>query len=275
MKFLTVIVWLISSLPLISSNVAHADARQEAHRHYEAGVRAFDELRFADAAAEFERAYAQAPAWQVLYNLGTVYVALGRCVEAAATLERYLQQADDSVGPERPVQVQAEIAKQRAKTGSPGARVDASRTEITAPPQTVPPMAASAAQPESDTDPGSVHRIVGLSLGAAGLAGVAVGVVVAGLGQGKHNDAVELWHHGHPPDQAINATEVAEAHALEDAANRQKTAGFATIGVGAAFVLAGVARIWLAPDAAPAIVSWRVSGWASMAASGVVMQRSW
>lgn len=316
----------IASEPWTTSR-AQADARDEAHRHYEAGVLAFDELRFADSAAEFEQAYALAPAWQVLYNLGTVYAALGRPLQAIDAFGHYLEQADSSIGPERRQQVQAEIAKQRAKTGLLEIRVDATRAAIRVDGRPVgrsplpepirlaagshrvdveregfraqtrqavavganqrrvlelsllplaqssaagfeaTPLAAAdiPAPPKPDSDPGAVQRIAGFSLGGAGLVGVATGAIVAGLGQGKHNDAVDLAYRGQWP----------EARSLEAEADRQKTLGFVTLGVGSAFVVAGVILVLLAPDAEPVAPRLRVSGWAATGSAGVVMHRSW
>jgi tetratricopeptide (TPR) repeat protein len=114
----------------LSAGSAHADSSDEAGRHFEAGVQAFEEQRLGDAAGEFERAYELKPNWQVLYNLGSVYAALGRPVEAADAFERYLEQGVGSIAEDRKREVEAELARQRAKTGQleitvnePGAEV--------------------------------------------------------------------------------------------------------------------------------------------------------
>jgi tetratricopeptide (TPR) repeat protein len=81
------------------------------------GATAFEQQRFADAAREFERAYDLEPAWQVLYNLGTVYAALGRPVDAIEAFERYLKLGGPDVDGGRRSEVTLEIARQHEKSG--------------------------------------------------------------------------------------------------------------------------------------------------------------
>jgi tetratricopeptide (TPR) repeat protein len=57
---------------------AQVDPKPAAHEHYEKCLAAFDDERFQDAADEFEAAYKISPVFAVLYNMGRVYVALGR-----------------------------------------------------------------------------------------------------------------------------------------------------------------------------------------------------
>lgn len=114
----------------LESAPARADASEEAGQHFEAGVRAFDEQRFGDAASEFERAYDLKPAWQVLYNLGSVYAALGRPVAAVAAFERYREQGGTSVPEARRKEVDAELVRQRAKIALLDITVNAPRAEV-------------------------------------------------------------------------------------------------------------------------------------------------
>jgi tetratricopeptide (TPR) repeat protein len=109
---------------------AQQDPKAAAHEHYDKGIAAFDDERFQDAADEFEAAYRISPAFAVLYNLGRVYVALGRPVEAMRAFETYLAQGAATVDRSRVQEVRAEIEKQRARIGSialrtvpPGAEV--------------------------------------------------------------------------------------------------------------------------------------------------------
>lgn len=132
MRVLPFLLRLLSFLLLaLSLPTTRARADEGAARaHFEAGVRAYDEQRLADAAAEFERAYQLSPAWQVLYNLGSVYAALGDPVASVASYERYLQQADDSVSAERRAEVQAELTRQRSKIGFIHVSVDPPGAEV-------------------------------------------------------------------------------------------------------------------------------------------------
>jgi hypothetical protein len=122
---------LMSALIVAAVNTAHADVKQaDARNHFDAGTLAFDQARFADAALEFEQAYALEPAWQVLYNLGAVYAALGRSAEAAAAFELYLEQGVGSIGADRGREVESELARQRAKTGELEITVSDSGAEL-------------------------------------------------------------------------------------------------------------------------------------------------
>ena len=105
---------LIGSISL-RAGLVYADSRDDAGEHFEAGVHAFEEQRFGDAAREFEQAYRIDPTWQVLFNLGSVYAALGRPVEAVDAFERYQSSGGTQLSEERRRAVEAEIARQRSK----------------------------------------------------------------------------------------------------------------------------------------------------------------
>ena len=95
-----------------------ADPKAAAREHFQKGVAAFDERRFAEAAEEFEAAYRLSPAFVVLYNIGQVHVILGRSVEAVDAFDKYLKQGASAVSAERRREVQAEIEKQTARIGT-------------------------------------------------------------------------------------------------------------------------------------------------------------
>lgn len=109
---------------------ARADPRDDAAMHFNAGVRAFEERRFADAALEFESAYGLSPAWVVLYNLGSVYAALGRPVDSVDAFERYLADGGSKIDDVRRREVETEIARQRAKIAVVELSVNAAKAEI-------------------------------------------------------------------------------------------------------------------------------------------------
>ena len=112
--------------------VAHAqiDSKAAAREHFEKGVAAFNEGRFAEAALEFESAYKLSPAPVVLYNIGQVDVALGRSVEAVDAFERYLADGATTISAERRAEVQAEIEKQRAQSGTIAVQTDPAGASI-------------------------------------------------------------------------------------------------------------------------------------------------
>jgi len=94
------------------------DNKALAREHFDKGVAAFADRRFAEAAEEFDAAYRISPAFVVLYNIGQVNVALGRSVEAVDAFDQYLKQGASAVSAGRRQEVSAEIEKQRARIGT-------------------------------------------------------------------------------------------------------------------------------------------------------------
>lgn len=70
-----------------------ADVRTEARERFNRGLALFDEGDNAGALAEFKKTYLLVPNRLVLYNIGMVYAAMNRPVEAADTLEKVLADA--------------------------------------------------------------------------------------------------------------------------------------------------------------------------------------
>jgi tetratricopeptide (TPR) repeat protein len=274
-------------------SVAHADV-VSAQQHFEAGVRAFEEQRLAEAAAQFQLAYASEPAWQLLYNLGSVYAALGDSVAAVDSFESYLSSADASVTRERREQVTFELARQRSRIGTLVLRAEPNGAEVRvdAKPAGSTPLSqplrlgvgthtvdlsrlgfrsarrdveiaagrqselvvvlereperarATATAPvkpavRDRADAGTAQRIVGWTLGASALGGLAAGTVIMVKAHYKHLDALDLV----AQDQRPRAEE------LESRAERQQTLGIAVLGVSGAVFVAGAIVLWSAPSA--------------------------
>jgi hypothetical protein len=103
-------------LGMVGPIVARAqDDTPEAH--FARGIELFNEGRHDAALAEFERAYALEPAFQVLYNIGRVHAALGHAVEAADAYERYLAVGGAHVPAARRREVEAALLTQRSRIG--------------------------------------------------------------------------------------------------------------------------------------------------------------
>lgn len=94
---------------------ARADDAQEARKRFDQAILLVEEGSFAEALAEFEKAYSLKPSVPVLYNIGMTYVALGKPVEASNALERYLLEGGSTLPPKRRAQATAELARQRAR----------------------------------------------------------------------------------------------------------------------------------------------------------------
>jgi hypothetical protein len=82
----------------------------EARDHFDRGVKFYDEADYAAARVEFERAYALAPAWQVLFNVGQSQFQLRRYAQALVTLRRFLAEGGARVPAERRTIVESELA---------------------------------------------------------------------------------------------------------------------------------------------------------------------
>jgi tetratricopeptide (TPR) repeat protein len=121
---MTKLIMLVTALIAATCSVgqraraADADATAAAREHFQKGLAAYADERFAEAADEFDQAYKLSPAFKLLYNIGQVDVALGRSVEAVDAFDRYLKQ------------VAAEIEKQLARIGTISIRTFPDGAEI-------------------------------------------------------------------------------------------------------------------------------------------------
>src|SRR5258708_26663650 len=98
---------------LAGPSEAFGQGRSEANEHFEKGVAAFRAKRLLDAVAEFEQAYRISPAYQVLYNIGMVDVALDRHADACRALTSYLADGGSAIFADRKAGIEAELERQR------------------------------------------------------------------------------------------------------------------------------------------------------------------
>lgn len=128
---------VVACLLTLVSGRARAQSDAAARAHYERGVALFDEGQFTAALAEFEAAYEASHRAPILFNIGQIQARLGRAVESADTLRRYLAEGGDSITSERRALVQREIETQTARIASltatvsvPGAIVSLDDVEV-------------------------------------------------------------------------------------------------------------------------------------------------
>jgi tetratricopeptide (TPR) repeat protein len=102
---------------LLASGIARAqeadgDADVDAGRsHFKAGVDYYRDGDLTTALIEFKRAYAAAPNYRLLYNLGQVSHELRDYTEAQGYFQRYLREGGDEIDPARKREVEAALAK--------------------------------------------------------------------------------------------------------------------------------------------------------------------
>jgi tetratricopeptide (TPR) repeat protein len=102
----------------------------DAKVHFDRGVAAFNEQRFGEAASEFEAAYKLSPAFQVLYNIGRVNVALGRHVEAIRAFRAYLSNGGSAIPSKRRSEVEADLEREAEYVGTLVVRVVPETAEV-------------------------------------------------------------------------------------------------------------------------------------------------
>jgi len=83
--------------------------QQEADRHFKSGVALFNEAKFAEALAEFERAYEIAPHPLVLYNIAGCHRELSHYGEAVKFYKRFLDEGKGKVPKDRTAAAQKEL----------------------------------------------------------------------------------------------------------------------------------------------------------------------
>ncbi|MBI5514509.1 MAG: hypothetical protein HY909_12115 [Deltaproteobacteria bacterium] len=113
LRFLpSVAVWLLALLGCLGE--ARAQSVEDYRRTFEEGVVALQENRFNDARLAFERCDRERPSLVVRYNLGLVYRALGRHLDAIRALEDYADSPEPNTDRARIQAARAMAAELRA-----------------------------------------------------------------------------------------------------------------------------------------------------------------
>lgn len=103
-------------------------AAQEAYRQ---AVQLFDHEKYAEALAEFERAYTLAPSFRISYNIGLSHSALGDARAAVEAFGNYLREGGERIPAARRKQVEAEIARLSQQLAWLSIQVDEPSAEVT------------------------------------------------------------------------------------------------------------------------------------------------
>jgi hypothetical protein len=106
-------------LALLAASVPEAEGadKDQAKAAFAQGRTLFESGQFAEAASAFRSAYALAPHWKVLYNIGQCEAAARRYGLALESFEQYLAEGGDDVDSERRDEVLGEIERLRRMVG--------------------------------------------------------------------------------------------------------------------------------------------------------------
>jgi hypothetical protein len=94
---------------------APSTQREEAQRRYERARELYDEGDFRASLVEFQRAYELAPSYRLLYNIAQVQYQLQDYAGALGSFQRYLQEGQKDLTPERRGEVQREVERLRSR----------------------------------------------------------------------------------------------------------------------------------------------------------------
>jgi hypothetical protein len=98
-----------------TGRTAHAEAKDEARRHFDRAVELVDDGQLEGALVEFQRSYDLTHHFAVLYNIGQVLVSLARPVEAVDAYQRYLAEGRKLVPAARRSEVERELMRQKTR----------------------------------------------------------------------------------------------------------------------------------------------------------------
>lgn len=108
------------------------DAKKaEAKTRFQNGLSLYDEGAFDAARVQFERAYALAPSYKILYNVGLVYKQLNEFVGSLKALEQYLAEGGKEVPEDRRQEATKLIESLRKIIASANVNVNVPGAEIT------------------------------------------------------------------------------------------------------------------------------------------------
>jgi hypothetical protein len=106
-------VWMVLAVaaPAVAAPKKNEPTAQQkdADRHFKAGVALYKEAKYAEALAEFERAYEIAPHPLVLYNIATCHRELSRYGEAVRYYRRFLDEGKGKVPQKRLDEAKTEL----------------------------------------------------------------------------------------------------------------------------------------------------------------------
>lgn len=107
----------LASASALADEPSSADVAK-ARPHYKRGVELYQDGAFDAALVELEKAYAIAPSYKILYNVGLVYVQLNDFAGALKAYRQYLDEGDKKLDAKRRAEVEKEIRKLETRVGT-------------------------------------------------------------------------------------------------------------------------------------------------------------
>jgi hypothetical protein len=107
----------LSTASVLADEPSNAEVAK-ARPHYKRGVELYQDGAFDAALVELEKAYAIAPSYKILYNVGLVYVQLNDFAGALKAYRQYLHEGDKKLDAKRRAEVEKEIHKLEMRVGT-------------------------------------------------------------------------------------------------------------------------------------------------------------
>ncbi|MDF3065343.1 MAG: hypothetical protein K0R38_944 [Polyangiaceae bacterium] len=141
LRFASALVTALCLVPIPALAEPDAAAKAEAAKRFDRGLQLFDEGDTAGALAEFKQTYATLPNPVVLYNIGLVYAAMGRPVDAVDALsgvanDTTLSQPQRERAQSTLADQEARIGRLRITTAPAGARISIDGVDVATTPLT-------------------------------------------------------------------------------------------------------------------------------------------
>jgi tetratricopeptide (TPR) repeat protein len=94
------------------------DREAAAYEAFNRGADLYEQRRFEESLAEYERAYELSPSYPVLYNIGGLSLQLERWARARRAFELYLKLGGAELAPERVAEIKRTLDELKARTGT-------------------------------------------------------------------------------------------------------------------------------------------------------------
>ena len=240
-----VLLALTLSTVAVSPAWAGDDTTRAAREHFNRGRKLYDLQRFSEAATEYEKAYELRDDPSLLFNIGQAYRGAGEAQKALGFDRAFLRRVPDA--PNAAItrtlidDLRRTIDEQKkAQEQPPQGTLHVEEKPQPAPapaPAPVPAPAPPPGPPPVDTHQlaqGKKLRLIGLGVGAFGVAALAVGGAMAGLTASVNDDLNHPKPSTPPP---------VYSHSLESTGRTYQTLSYTFFAVGGAALVGGVATI--------------------------------